>query len=94
MDTKKDLSQSEPSSPKKFLSFSIESILRKDSRKSDVFNRSSLESRCTSCVPSTPTLNEDINKKPSNGSVVADLPWLSYTRYSPPKLPSEYALLI
>ncbi|XP_031549233.1 homeobox protein MSX-1-like [Actinia tenebrosa] len=89
METKKDRSQSEPST-KRILSFSIESILKKDTRKtSNVLKPSRLKSGCTTnvCAPSLPTDDREKPTSPHNGSIVTDLPWLSYTRYSPPKLP-------
>ncbi|KAK3732817.1 hypothetical protein QZH41_017714, partial [Actinostola sp. cb2023] len=61
---------------KKLLSFSIERILASDSkrRSSDV-----------ACLPSTLQAATMV-REPRMGSIV-ELPWLSYTRYSPPKLP-------
>lgn len=95
MDTKKDRSQSEPST-KRVLSFSIENILRKDTRKtSNVLKPSRVESGCTTNVyaSSLPTDDQEKTRSPHDGSIVTDLPWLSYTRYSPPKLPSKFTLI-
>ena len=67
---------------KPYLAFSIDNILGRDDE-----NARSL----TSAQKETYVRRESSQRKtPSvDPKSVASLPWLSYTRYSPPKLPSE-----
>lgn len=71
------------------VSFSIDSILGKDDENAlrgqkhvqkveETYNRRESPERETRSIA------------PVDPKTVANLPWLSYSRYSPPKLPSEY----
>ena len=80
-------SQSLSSQRKPYLAFSIDSILGKD-RDENV-----LEQRPAQREEKMDT-REFIEEKASMEATLknfVDLPWLSYTRYSPPKLPSKYS---
>ncbi|KXJ23846.1 homeobox protein MSX-1 [Exaiptasia diaphana] len=68
---------------KPFLSFSIENILRKDSFGA---RRSNPVQSRIACVHSKKTSQNDATDK-TNESIFVRLPWLSYTRYCPPKIP-------
>lgn len=64
------------------LNFSIENIL-KDEKPAKVLLSSER-------VPSKET--EGVQERrplPAESTVTSDLPWLAYTRYSPPKIPSK-----
>jgi hypothetical protein len=71
---------------KPFLSFSIENILRKEPFK------------CRDPVQENPTVHRVRGKKTSEkettvksaDSIFVRLPWLAYTRYCPPKIPSKF----
>ena len=88
--------QQRRSSPcKPYLAFSIDSILgRKDEENEETLNpRQVIHGK--EAFSSTRREREEEHKAPTeassmNSTKITDLPWLAYTRYSPPKLPSEY----
>ena len=70
---------------KPYLSFSIDNILGRDAENARCETPAQKETyvRRESTECKTPSVD------PIDPESVANLPWLSYTRYSPPKLPSE-----
>lgn len=90
-DCASSVKQPRRSSPcKPYLAFSIDSILgRKDEENEKTLNpRQVFHGK--EAFSSTRREREEEHKAPTEASSIADLPWLAYTRYSPPKLPSEY----
>jgi len=86
--------QRRPSPRKPYLAFSIDSILgRRDEDKTaqnptlEKEASTRRESEEQPKPPPTEDNNLDLSK-------IHHLPWLAYTRYSPPKLPSEYVVLL
>ena len=72
---------------KPYLAFSIDSILGRNDETAinPTHVRNEKHERKEALEHKTPATVAPIDYKS-----VAQLPWLSYTRYSPPKLPSEY----
>lgn len=87
--------QRRPSPCKPYLSFSIDSILgRKEEEGEKTLNPKQVP-QGKEAFTSLRRESEDEHKVPSEADTmdsakIAQLPWLAYTRYSPPKLPSEY----
>ena len=87
--------QRRPSPRKPYLAFSIDSILgRRDEDKTTLNPTQVLPEK----EASTRRESEEEHKTPTEDSMdstkIPHLPWLAYTRYSPPKLPSEYVVLL
>ena len=88
--------QRRPSPLKPYLAFSIDSILgTRDKDKTALDPTRTLPEKETS----TRREAEDQNKRPPaednmDSTKIRHLPWLAYTRYSPPKLPSEYVVIL
>lgn len=86
--------QRRPSPRKPYLAFSIDSILgRKDEENEETLNPTQII-HGKEAFSSARREHEEEHKAPTeastmNSTKIADLPWLAYTRYSPPKLPSE-----
>lgn len=65
------------------LNFSIENILKEEKPSTVLLSSERVPSKGTEGVnEGTPLLAER--------TVTNDLPWLAYTRYSPPKIPSKF----
>ena len=65
------------------LNFSIENILKEEKPSTVLLSSERVPSKGTEGVnEGTPLLAER--------TVTSDLPWLAYTRYSPPKIPSKF----
>lgn len=89
--------QRRPSPRKPYLAFSIESILgRRDDDKTTLNPTQALPEN--EACSSTRRESEERHKTPTEDNMdstkIPHLPWLAYTRYSPPKLPSEYVALL
>ena len=88
--------QRRPSPLKPYLAFSIDSILgRRDEDKTALNPTQVLPEKEASTTreseeqPKTPPTEDNMDLMK-----IRHLPWLAYTRYSPPKLPSEYVVLL
>ena len=64
------------------LNFSIENILREEKPVKELLSSERVPSKETEGV-------QDGTPVPAERTVTSDLPWLAYTRYSPPKIPSK-----
>ena len=71
-----------PSSSKPYLSFSIENILSEDT-----FGPRNQERKVH--AQKYESSRKEKAKKPSVETLFTRLPWLAYTRYCPPKIPSK-----
>lgn len=85
--------QRRPSSCKPYLSFSIDSILGRKEEDEKTLNPKQVH-HGKEAFTSTRRESEEERKARTeastmNSTKIAHLPWLAYTRYSPPKLPSE-----
>lgn len=80
----KSVEQQSLSRCKPYLAFSIDSILGRNEETALSQTRIGKE------TPEGTQGTELKTATPVDVKHVAHLPWLSYTRYSPPKLPSEY----
>lgn len=96
-DRTKSAKQQRRASPlKPYLAFSIDSILgRRDEDKTALNPKQVLAEK----EASTRRKSEEQQETPPmedimNSTKIRHLPWLAYTRYSPPKLPSEYLVLL
>lgn len=81
---KNDASNEETSSTKPQLSFSIESILRRKGPSQAARDKDKKETQSNSLK------QNPCPSSPRNTDLLVRLPWLAYTRYSPPKIPSKF----
>ena len=84
--------QRRPSPCKPYLAFSIESILGRKEEDDEKAVTPTQVFHGKEAFTNTRREVEQEHKAPSEvvSTTIAHLPWLAYTRYSPPKLPSEY----
>lgn len=87
--------QRRPRPLKPYLAFSIDSILgRRDEDKTALNPTQALPEKEASTRRESEEENKTLPTENNMDSMkIHHLPWLAYTRYSPPKLPSEYAVI-
>ena len=94
--TKSVKQQRRPSPLKPYLAFSIDSILGRRDEDKTVLNPTQVlpEKEASTRRESEGQLETPSTEDNMDSTRIRHLPWLAYTRYSPPKLPSEYVVLL